>query len=64
LRVTSYSKRAITQVQRVEHPNGLGDLIIVAGSPSNVVVDRQNTLMAIANLRHVEEKLFTMLNES
>lgn len=63
LLVTSYSKRAITQIQRVERSDGLSDLIIVAGSTSNVVSNRQNTLMAIPNLRQVEHKLITLLNE-
>ena len=63
LHVISYNKRAITQVQRVERPNGLGDLIIAVASTGNVKANRQNTLMAIPNPRHVEQKLFTMLNE-
>ena len=63
LHVMSYNKRAITQVQRVERPNGFGDLIIAVGSTGNVMANRQNTLMAIPNPRHVEQKLFTMLKE-
>jgi hypothetical protein len=63
LRVTSYSKQAITQVQRVERPNGFGDLIIAAGPYGNVMVNRQNTLMAIPSVRHVEQTLLTMLNQ-
>jgi hypothetical protein len=61
VRVVSYSKRMIAQVQRVERPDGSGDLI-VAVVPGNVVANRQNTLMAISNVRQVEHKLLTMLD--
>jgi hypothetical protein len=63
LRVTSYSKRAIIQVQRVERPDGSGDLVIAAGPNGNVIANRLNTLMAIPNVRDVEHKLLTTLNE-
>jgi hypothetical protein len=61
VRVISYSKRMITQVQRVDRPDGSGDLIVVV-VPGNMVANRQNTLMAISNVRQVEHKLLTMLD--
>jgi len=70
LRVTSYNKRAITQVQRVERANGIGDLILVtgpygavAGPSGNLAANRHNTLMAVSNVREVERKLLAMLDE-
>lgn len=69
LRVTSYNKRAITQVQRVERANGIGDLILVtgpygavAGPYGNLAANRHNTLMAVPNVREVERKLLAMLD--
>ena len=69
LRVTSYNKRAITQVQRVERANGIGDLILVtgpygavAGPSGNLAANRHNTLMAVPNVREVERKLLAMLD--
>lgn len=74
LHAISYGKRAISQVQRFERPDGSGDLIF-ASSPTipNVYAtsinnnmynnNRQGAFTAIANVRQVEQKLLRMLQE-
>jgi hypothetical protein len=74
LRVISYGKRAITQVQRFERPDGSGDLVF-SGSPfpygnysgnynsTGYNLNRQGAFMAIPNVRAVEQKLLGMLAE-
>lgn len=71
----SYGKRALSQIQRFERPDGSGDLIF-AGNPaiynnysSNVNygtynTSRQGAFTAIPNVRQVEQVLLRMLNET
>jgi hypothetical protein len=74
LRVSSYGKRAITQVQRIERHDGSGDLIFVANPPYRSSGKNQSpagisstgpvgTFSALPNVRLVEQKLIRMLNE-
>ena len=74
LSVSSYSKRAITQVHRIERPDGSGDLIFVGNLPyggygnnqSNAGISstgRLGAFSAIPNVRLVEQKLIRMINE-
>lgn len=75
LRVVSYGKRAITQVQRIERPDGSGDLIF-SGNPlpygyygnneynsSSSRFGRLGVFTALPNVRVVEQRLIRMLNE-
>lgn len=75
LRVTSYSGRAITQVQRFERPDGSGDLIFsgiplsYGGSYGNSNYDSYNTgrqgiFAAIPNVRQAEQKLLSITRDS
>jgi hypothetical protein len=73
-RASSYGKRAITQVHRIERPDGSGDLIF-AGSPpygsygnnqynaGTYSTGRPGAFSAIPNVRLVEQHLIRMLNE-
>ncbi len=74
LRVTSYGKRAITQVQRFERPDGSGDLVFSGNSSSygnasgnynstNSSFNRQGAFTALPNVRSVEQRLLRMLYE-
>ena len=72
LNVSSYSKRAITQVHRVERPDGSGDLVFVGNPPnygnsgnyqSTSIAGRLGAFSAIPNVRLAEQKLIRMLNE-
>ncbi len=74
LRVSSYGKRAITQVHRFERPDGTGDLIFVGNPPygsygnnqSNAgtsITGRLGAFSAIPNVRLVEQTLLRMLSE-
>ena len=74
VRVSSYSKRAITQVHRIERPDGSGDLIFVGNPPygssgntqSNAGTSstgRLGVFSAIPNVRLAEQKLIRMLND-
>ena len=75
LRVVSYGKRAITQVQRIERPDGSGDLVF-SGNPSpygasygnntsnsNSNSGRLGVFTALPNVRVVEQRLLRMLDE-
>lgn len=74
LRVVSYGKRAITQVQRIERPDGSGDLIFSGNSlpygyygnneynSSNARVGRLGVFSALPNVRVVEQRLIRMLD--
>jgi hypothetical protein len=76
LRVVSYNKRAITQVQRIERADGSGDLIFgTTSSPysyynsneqnySAYRLGRLGVFNAIPSVRLVEQKLLKMLGES
>ncbi len=63
-RVSSYPKRAITQVQHIERPDGSGDLIFVGnpayGASSFGLV---GAFSALPDVHLVEQKLIRMLNE-
>lgn len=75
-RVTSYSKQAITHIQRLERPDGTGDLIFsgngafygtyygngASSGASNAL--RQGAFVSIANVRQVEQKLMRLLSEN
>ena len=71
LNVSSYSKRAITRVHRVERPDGSGDLVFVGNPPYGNSGNNQSTsstgrlgaFSAIPNVRLAEQKLIRMLNE-
>lgn len=74
LSVSSYGKRAITQVHRIEHPDGSGDLIFVGNPPYGSYGNNQSNagtsstgrlgaFSAIPNVRMVEQKLIRMINE-
>jgi hypothetical protein len=73
-RVTSYSKRAITHIQRLERPDGSGDLIFTGnGAVSNGYGNanagissalRQGVFVSIPNVRQVEQKLMKLLDEN
>jgi len=74
LGVSSYGKRAITQVHRIERPDGSGDLIFVGNPPygssgnnqSNAGTSstgRLGAFSAIPNVHLVEQKLIRMLSE-
>lgn len=71
LNVSSYGKRAITHVHRVERPDGSGDLIFIGNPPygssgnnqSTSSIGRQGTFSAIPNVRFAEQKLIRILNE-
>jgi hypothetical protein len=74
LRVISYGKRAITQVQRFERPDGSGDLVFSASplpygnysgnyNSTSYNLNRQGMFLAIPNVRAVEQKLLGMLAE-
>jgi hypothetical protein len=74
LGVSSYGKRAITQVHRFERPDGIGDLIFVGNPPygsygnnqSNAgtsITGRLGAFSAIPNVRLAEQKLLRMLSE-
>jgi hypothetical protein len=73
-RASSYGKRAITQVHRIERPDGSGDLIFVGNPPygsygnnqynsGTYNTGRQGAFSALPNVRLVEQKLIRMLNE-
>ncbi len=76
LRVASYGKRAITQVQRIERPDGSGDLIFSGnplpyGSYSNNEYNYNSTrsgrlgvFSALPNVHVVEQRLLRMLSEN
>ena len=61
-RVSSYPKRAITQVQHIERPDGSGDLVF-AGNPAYGNSGRVGAFSALQDVRLVEQKLIRMLNE-
>ena len=76
LRVISYDARAIMQVQRLERPDGSGDLLFsgnitgYAGMYSNSSYNnnvssgwRQNAFSAIPNVRLAEQKLLGVLGK-
>lgn len=72
LNVSSYSKHAITQVHRVERPDGSGDLVFIGNPPyysnsgnnqSTSSTGRPGAFSAIPNVRLAEQKLLRMLNE-
>lgn len=76
LHAISYGRRAITQVQRLERPDGSGDLIFAgSSSPYNAYYsnnshyntynasNRPGVFTAIPNVRQVEQKLLRMLDE-
>jgi hypothetical protein len=71
LNVSSYSKRAITRVHRVERPDGSGDLVFVGNPPYGNSSNNQSTsstgrlgaFSAIPNVRLAEQKLIRMLDE-
>jgi hypothetical protein len=73
LRAISYHKRAITQVQRLERPDGSGDLIFSGtalpygnyynnANYNTASSNRQGAFTAIANVHFVEQRLLSMLN--
>jgi hypothetical protein len=62
-RVSSYPRHAIKQVQRIERPDGSGDLIF-AGNPAYGNSCRVWTFSALPDVRLVEQKLLRMLNEA
>jgi hypothetical protein len=74
LHVISYGKLAIHQIQRIEHPDGSGDLIFSGNAPTygNFSTNankapynsRLGAFTEIPNVRHVEQKLIKMLNET
>lgn len=70
LRVTSYDLRGINQVQRLERPDGSGDLIFssissLSASSTNgnnmYTAGRQATFSAIPNVRLAEQKLLSIM---
>jgi hypothetical protein len=61
-RVSSYPKRAITQVQHIERPDGSGDLIFI-GNPAYGRSGRVEAFSALPDVRLVEQKLIRMLNQ-
>jgi hypothetical protein len=71
VQASSYGKRAITQVHRIERPDGSGDLIFIGNPPygsnqSNAGTSstgRLGVFSAIPNVHFVEQKLIRMLNE-
>src|SRR6185437_14130095 len=74
MRVSSYGKRAITQVHRIERPDGSGDLVFAGNPPyggsgnnqSNAGTSsagRLGAFSAIPDVRLAEQKLIRMLNE-
>ena len=74
LGVSSYGKRAVTQVHRIERPDGSGDLIFVGNPPSGSSGNTQSNtgtsstgrpgvFSAIPNVRLVEHMLIRMLSE-
>jgi len=76
LRVTSYGKRSITQIQRVERPDGSGDLVF-SGAPSlygaynnsqsgysSYTAGRQGLFAGIPNVRMVEQKLLNLVDQA
>lgn len=74
LSVSSYGKRAITQVHRIERPDGSGDLIFVGNPPygssgttqsntGTTSAGRPGVFSAIPDVRLVEHILVRMLNE-
>ncbi|HEY0755131.1 MAG TPA: hypothetical protein VGD98_14325 [Ktedonobacteraceae bacterium] len=67
LRVTSYNVREISQVQRLERPDGSGDLIFAGtafASPGIYIAKtpagRQGIFSALADVRQVEQKLLNV----
>lgn len=70
-RVSSYGKRAISQVHRIERLDGSGDLIFVGNAPyssnqsntATVSAARSGVFSAVPDVRLVERILLTMLNE-
>ena len=74
--VSSYNKRAITQVHRIERPNGEGNLILAvhprmygngydnSSSYSYYGIGRRAAFNQIPNVRQVEQKLLRMLDQS
>ena len=74
LRVSSYGKRAIAQVQRFERPDGSGDLVFVTtpaygssgrnrSNTGTSSAGHQEAFSALQNVRQVEQMLTRMLNE-
>lgn len=74
LSVSSYSKRAIGQVHRIERPDGSGDLIFAGNAPygsygsnqsnaGTASTGRPGTFSALPNVRLVERILLKMLTE-
>src|SRR5947207_4024563 len=71
VRVTSYGKRAITQLQRIEHPDGSGDLVFSGNASasygnanySTFNANRPGIFAAIPNVRQVERYLISLLSE-
>jgi hypothetical protein len=71
LRVMSFDKRAIKQVQRVEHPDGSGDLVffsvpvspgVYGNSAGNTGI--QSAFRAISNVHLVERKLLAGMGQA
>ena len=71
-RAFSYGKRAITQVRRIERPDGSGDLIFGGNPPygsnnqynsGTYSAGRMGAFSAIPQVRLVEQILIRMLNE-
>ena len=72
---SSYDRKAITQIHRVERPDGSGDLIF-SGNPYGIYSNnrsntsntyrnsRQGAFYALSNVRLVEQKLLLMLNDN
>lgn len=68
LRVTSYNRRDISQIQRLERPDGSGDLIFSSASAiplSNNAynVGNQTAFKAIPNVRLAEQKLLSIMGK-
>lgn len=71
LRVMSFDKRAIKQIQRVEHPDGSGDLVFFSDSVSPRVYGNsadnagiQSAFRAIPNVQLVERKLLVGMGQA
>lgn len=62
LRVISFDKRAIKQVQRVERPDGSGDLLFFGVSASSGEYGN-SVFRAISNVRLVERKLLAGMGQ-
>ncbi len=59
LRIVSFEKRAITQVQCIEHPDGSGDLVFYEMPVYGSFVKSHYAFRTVPNVRLVERKLLS-----